>query len=601
VITVTQPEVTTSTQEIITSTSSLSISEKSSASFTVKLAADPNGNFTVSLTKLNEVNANFEITKDGEEITGLIFTTDNWDSNQIVTVYANSDSDTESGSADLVLSSIGVDSKTITLTEVDDQLGIGLVGSAASITVFEGQTANFGVKLNKDPGSDFIVSGLILSESNASFSLSPTNYSFDSNDWDVFQYYTITSNADENVVSGTGVLQLTGEGDVGALSVPITEVDDELLIRVVVSREEISIPEGSSDTFTVKLSHGITEGKSIVISKRSGGSDNINVSPTNLTFTTSDWDIEQTVTVTVTEDENAENGSATFPVSSTDINIVSASVLVNEVENDFHPDEVLDGGKGDITSFVNFFDLILESSINDRNNLQEDVDFKQKYVYVGETDFGLIFQSEAANFVSLTPYIKPFFFVRVRDSGGSIQDYVDSGKMTVDEMSDSNLKFEHTILEFPTYTVFFQRFSGVYYLTFPDEIVPAKYTTITDNILDGSRLLVQTSNGVQTMKIIGSDTSKIVLKGRHAQTILNAKAFSIFFFEPETLFMKGLEKNVTEKKVLSKSELREEDGYLMYNDVQFNTLGIIENIECFFIDSETKLNISRNIQVSSLL
>ena len=589
------------TLEIINSTDSLSISEGSSSSFTVKLSADPLSNFTVSITKTNEVNADFKIKRNNIEISGLIFTTNNWDTNQIVTVESKSDEGEESGSANLVLSGSGVVSKTITLTEIDNELGIGLIGTSDSISILEGQTALFGVKTNKNPGDGFIVSGAILSEQDASFSLSPSEYTFNSSNWNSFQYFTITSNPDIESTSGSAILQFTGAGNVGSLSIPITEIDDEETTSIIVSDIVITVQEGGTNTFTVKLSHGISGNVNVSIIKLSGGSANLSLSPTSIVFTPDNWDINQTITASSVEDENTEDDSATFNFSSSNILVIGATVLVNEIENDFGPDDLIDGGKGDIASFVNFFDVILESAVNDRNNLQESAPFKQKYVNVAKSDYGLIYQSEAANKVTLTPYIKPFFFIRMKDSENTIQDYVDSGKMVVDEMSESDLKFEHTSISFPIFTPFFQRLSGTYYLTFSDQIVPASYKTVTENILDGSRLLVQTSNDVQTMKIIGSTTSKIVLKGRHAKTILKSKGFSIVFFEPESLFMKGTEKNVTEKKILSKNELREEDGYLIYNDVKFDTFGIIENIECFFIDDETKLNISRNIQVSSII
>ena len=71
--------------------------------------------------------------------------------------------------------------------------------------------------------------------------------------------------------------------------------------------------EGDSETYTVVL-FGITPTGTVTVTvaKEAGDAASLTANPTSLTFTSSNWNTPQTVTVTAAHDDDAENAAATF-------------------------------------------------------------------------------------------------------------------------------------------------------------------------------------------------------------------------------------------------------------------------------------------------
>ena len=79
-----------------------------------------------------------------------------------------------------------------------------------------------------------------------------------------------------------------------ASSVSVTVMDNETL-GVTVTPLSLTVGEGGGDTYTVVLN---TQPSGEVMVAISSNNTDVTVSPSTLTFTTSDWSIEQTVTIT---------------------------------------------------------------------------------------------------------------------------------------------------------------------------------------------------------------------------------------------------------------------------------------------------------------
>ena len=77
---------------------------------------------------------------------------------------------------------------------------------------------------------------------------------------------------------------------------------------MTVSRSTLRVDEGSSGTYTVRLSFQPTAGVTIDVS---GGGD-VSVNPTSLTFSTSTWSTPQTVTVRAAEDADTADDTQTI-------------------------------------------------------------------------------------------------------------------------------------------------------------------------------------------------------------------------------------------------------------------------------------------------
>ena len=87
---------------------------------------------------------------------------------------------------------------------------------------------------------------------------------------------------------------VTGYGSVTASGVAVTVTDDDTA-GVTVSASDLTVAEGETGTYTVKLD---TEpGGSVTVAVSSGDAEVATASPAALTFTTGNWSAAQTVTV----------------------------------------------------------------------------------------------------------------------------------------------------------------------------------------------------------------------------------------------------------------------------------------------------------------
>ena len=84
----------------------------------------------------------------------------------------------------------------------------------------------------------------------------------------------------------------------------VTLVDDDVR-GVAVSRAELTIPEGDSDSYTVVLSSRPTENVTVTVGGAAGAPLTLAPAGLTLTFAPDDWDTPQTVTVTAAADDDA--------------------------------------------------------------------------------------------------------------------------------------------------------------------------------------------------------------------------------------------------------------------------------------------------------
>ena len=87
-------------------------------------------------------------------------------------------------------------------------------------------------------------------------------------------------------------------------------VDDDDTAGATVSKTTLTVTEGGSATYTVKLN--TQPASDVVIGVTKTGSSDVTVSPATLTFTPSNWDTAQTVTVRAAQDADAVNDAASI-------------------------------------------------------------------------------------------------------------------------------------------------------------------------------------------------------------------------------------------------------------------------------------------------
>ncbi len=84
------------------------------------------------------------------------------------------------------------------------------------------------------------------------------------------------------------------------------------LKEVLVSTNAMAVPEGGTNTFTVRLALQPASAVTVSVTHVSGDNNLQVQSSTSLTFTTGDWDSEQTVTLSASSDIDSDNGAAVF-------------------------------------------------------------------------------------------------------------------------------------------------------------------------------------------------------------------------------------------------------------------------------------------------
>jgi hypothetical protein len=95
--------------------------------------------------------------------------------------------------------------------------------------------------------------------------------------------------------------------------VPVREIDDDC--RVLADRGAITVPEGGSAGFTVRLAGRPSGDKVVTVARLSGDADLTVQSGANLTFTPANWNVPQTATLAAAIDNDAVDGQAVFRAS----------------------------------------------------------------------------------------------------------------------------------------------------------------------------------------------------------------------------------------------------------------------------------------------
>ena len=307
---------------IVITPSSLSLDEgdATGVSYTVKLATEPSE--TVTITVSGQADTDLTLTGLSAANT-LTFTADNWDTGQPVTVTAGEDADGVDDTATLTHTAAGGEyaGKTAALPVTVNDNDRGLVLSRTSIDVDEGDATgvSYTIELATQPTEEITVTVSGHSGTDLTLTgLSATNtLTFTADNWDTVQRVTVKAGEDADGVDDTATLIHTAaggkyEGTTAELAVTVTDNDRGL----VLSRTSIDVEEGDATgvSYTVELATQPTEEITVTVTGHSGTDLTLSgLSTANtLTFTTTNWDTGQPVTVTAGEDSDGVNDTATL-------------------------------------------------------------------------------------------------------------------------------------------------------------------------------------------------------------------------------------------------------------------------------------------------
>ena len=220
-------------------------------------------------------------------------------------------------------------------------------------TVAEGSSVSVKVTRSADPERTVIIPLTMTNEggaTNADYSGVPTDVTFNSGDME--QTITFTAVQDMEDDDGESVKlsfgTLPAEVSAGTINEATVSITDDDGRAVTLSRMSLTIEEGTSGTYMVKLASQPTGQVTVTVNDPTN--TDVTAEPPSLIFTTTDWSTEQTMTVYAAHDDDVadEDATVTHTVSGADYDSIGVPNVIVTV-NDDDPEVTVSFGEASYT------------------------------------------------------------------------------------------------------------------------------------------------------------------------------------------------------------------------------------------------------------
>ena len=240
-----------------------------------------------------------------------------------------------------------VEHATLSLLD-DDSRGVKV--SAAAVQFDEGGNSSYTLVLNTLPeGSDVTVALSVSGDRDVT--VSPARLTFTETNWNTAQTVTVSGAADDDGAADVASVTYRVSGsdyddfNVSILPTPVTVRDTDTR-GVTVSETAVQLREGGQVTYTVVLDTRPVGTVTVRPSLAAGSDSDVSVSPSALSFTTSNWSTPKTVTVSARQDidTDADNASITHAVSGGDYGeagVTARAVSVMVTDDDIPSTEIV--------------------------------------------------------------------------------------------------------------------------------------------------------------------------------------------------------------------------------------------------------------------
>ncbi len=341
---------------VIVTPATLSVPEdgSSTADYTLVLNTAPTADVTIAVESDT-------VTAATVSSASLTFTPTNWDTAQTVTVTGVNDDVDNSGnartatvthaptSADAGYGSVVIASVTVTVTD-DDDAGVTVDPMTLSVLEADG-TGTYILVLDTVPTADVTIA--VTSDTVTAATVSSASLTFTPTNWNTAQTVTVTGVNDDVPGARTAtVIHTAASGDgnyegvaITIASVTVTVEDDDAVAGVTVTPATLSVPEdgGTTADYTLVLDTAPTADVTIAVA-----SDTVTaatVSSASLTFTPTNWNTAQTVTVTGVNDDvdnPSDERTATVTHAPTSADAGYGSVVIDPVTVTVDDDDTAD-------------------------------------------------------------------------------------------------------------------------------------------------------------------------------------------------------------------------------------------------------------------
>ena len=193
----------------------------------------------------------------------------------------------------------------VTVTNVLENAALSI--STDSLTIVEGQVGTLNVALSERPDGDVRVD--LSSDQSAiadvDWGLGNAFLTFTVNNWDQAQGVSIVAGVDDSTLqdlSAVLTVSASSGGYDGTSDQVTVNVTNATAPSVTASTTSIELDEGGQDSFTLVLDAQPTDAVTLTLASDDPAA--VGVSPTTLSFTTSNWDVAQTATVEGVQDSD---------------------------------------------------------------------------------------------------------------------------------------------------------------------------------------------------------------------------------------------------------------------------------------------------------
>lgn len=256
----------------------------------------------------------------------VAFTVANWNMPQTLTVTALPDVDLVGVDATIRLTATGLAQRNVTASVADNDVQTISV-SRSTVSVPEGQSTTIDVRLAFQPAADTTVT--VSSADAQVVGVAPAMLVFSPSSYATPQRVTLTGVQDPDAVAESTVVRLQA----GALvtDVAVDVIEDETL-AIETSAGAVSLGENGNATFSVRLTAMPLDPITVAVASSDPGA--ATVTPAQVMFDGSNWNVLQTVTVAGVADEDVGNESVVISLSAGGLptHMVSASVVDDDVQ-----------------------------------------------------------------------------------------------------------------------------------------------------------------------------------------------------------------------------------------------------------------------------
>ena len=265
----------------------------------------------------------------------LTFSDTNWNTPQSVTLTAAEDGDITNDQVTLALTASGggytgvTHSVVVTITDND----VAAITAPASAEVPEGGSENLQVELSAQPTGAVTV--MVTGHAGTDLIPNPPELTFSDTNWNTPQSVTLTAAEDGDITNDQVTLALTasGGGYTGVThSVVVTITDND--VAAITAPASAEVPEGGSENLQVELSVQPTGAVTVMVTGHAG--TDLIPNPPELTFSDTNWNTPQSVTLTAAEDGDITNDQVTLALTASGGGYtgVTHSVVVTITDND---------------------------------------------------------------------------------------------------------------------------------------------------------------------------------------------------------------------------------------------------------------------------